>query len=82
MTTFDTLSLLEAHTIAFNHAVPKNKSEIIAITDANGRILSKAITAKKNLPSFDNSAMDGFAFRFKDTGKRLRVASTIFAGEV
>ncbi|MCB4747111.1 MAG: molybdopterin molybdotransferase MoeA [Sulfurovum sp.] len=82
MTTFDTLSLLEAHTIAFNHAVPKDKSEIITITDANGRILSKAITAKKNLPSFDNSAMDGFAFRFKDTGKRLRVASTIFAGEV
>jgi molybdopterin molybdotransferase len=73
---------MEACETAVAHARPKHEKEIISITDALGRILSKAIIAKKNLPSFDNSAMDGFAFRSSDAGSRLRVVRTIFAGEV
>jgi molybdopterin molybdotransferase len=82
MTTFDTLSLQDACEKAVNAAEKKRESEIISITDALGRIVSETIFAKKNLPSFDNSAMDGFAFRAADAGKRLKVSRTIFAGEI
>jgi len=82
VTTLDSLSLSEAYEKAIAHAVPKKESEIISSTDALGRILSKTIVAKKNLPSFNNSAMDGFAFKSSDAGKRLNVARIIFAGDV
>jgi len=82
VTTFDALPLQEACDTAVAHAIPKQEKEIISVTDALGRVLSDTLVAKKNLPSFNNSAMDGFAFRSRDAGKRLNVARIIFAGEV
>jgi len=64
------------------HAAAKTESEIITVTEALGRIIANKVTACKNLPSFDNSAMDGFAFKAVDAGKHLTVQRTIFAGEV
>lgn len=49
---------------------------------ALGRVIAEDIYAVKNLPSFDNSAMDGYAFRYEDSGKRVRVVKTVFAGDV
>lgn len=57
------------------------KSEFISINEALGRVISKDIICKKNLPSFNNSAMDGFAIKFKDAGKTLKINKTIFAGD-
>ncbi len=51
------------------------------LDDALDKVLAEDIITQKNLPSFDNSAMDGFAFRHIDAGKQLSVARTIFAGE-
>ena len=82
MTTLDAISLQKACETAIEYAQKKRESEIISITNALGRILAKEIIAKKNLPSFNNSAMDGFAFKAIDAGKRLQVVKTIFAGEV
>jgi molybdopterin molybdotransferase len=76
------VSLKEAYNLAVSHATPVKEKEVISITDALGRILSKTVISKKNLPSFNNSAMDGFAFRSSDVGKRLNVARIIFAGEI
>ena len=55
--------------------------EIISISSAIGRVLSKDIICVKNLPSFNNSAMDGFAIKFSDAGKRLKIKRVIFAGD-
>lgn len=55
--------------------------EIITIENAIGRVLSQTLFCVKNLPSFNNSAMDGFAVRVKDAGKTLKVKETIFAGD-
>lgn len=55
--------------------------EIITIDDSIGRVLSQDVTCVKNLPSFNNSAMDGFAIKASDAGKRLKVIKTILAGE-
>jgi molybdopterin molybdotransferase len=79
---FDTITLHEAVVTAVEKAKRKEGSRRVLLTEALGCILAKDIIAKKNLPSFDNSAMDGFAFRHKEAGRTLCVAKSIFAGEV
>ena len=46
------------------------------------RVVANDIYAVKNLPSFNNSAMDGYAFRHSDINKPLKVAKTIYAGDI
>ena len=41
--------------------------ERVSILDALGRVLGEDITAGRNIPPKDNSAMDGYALRFQDT---------------
>jgi molybdopterin molybdotransferase len=41
--------------------------ERVNILDALGRVLGEDITAGRNIPPKDNSAMDGYALRFQDT---------------
>jgi molybdopterin molybdotransferase len=76
------LSLAKAVETAVTSAAPVTSKETLLINRAQGRILARDIVARKNLPSFDNSAMDGFAFRGEDAGKRLRIKRTIFAGDI
>lgn len=58
------------------------KSENIGIYEACGRVLSNDIISRKNLPSFDNSALDGYAFDWEDRDEELEILEpTIFAGE-
>ena len=56
-------------------------TEMISIGEAIGRIIAKDVVCVKNLPSFNNSAMDGFAVKFEDAGKVLSINKTIFAGD-
>lgn len=42
-------------------AAPKMPSEVVALADANGRILAENIRATASLPPQDYSAMDGYA---------------------
>lgn len=74
------LNFKEALQSALSSASVTKLTEIINIKDALGRNLSKDIKCVKNLPSFNNSAMDGFAIKSQDAGKTLKVAKTIFAG--
>lgn len=78
----DTIGFKEAVALAVEKAVKKSEKEIVLISNALGRVLADDIKATKNLPSFDNSAMDGFAFRYEERGRTLRIAKRIFAGEV
>ena len=81
MTKLDTISFDDALSLALKSAQRSNRSEVVVISQALGRIVAEKIICQKNLPSFDNSAMDGFAFKHEDVGSRVRVASTIFAGD-
>lgn len=60
---------------------PKITTENIFINEALGRVLSQDVVCKKNLPAFNNSAMDGFAIKSSDAGKTLKINKTIFAGD-
>lgn len=75
------LDFKEAITQALNKASSNNLSEIVNLEDSLQRVLSKDIKCVKNLPSFNNSAMDGFAIKASDAGKTLKVVQTIFAGD-
>lgn len=58
-------------------------TESPALARCHGRVLARDIDAPLSLPSFDNSAMDGFAFRHADlheAGSALRLVGEQFAG--
>jgi len=75
------LDYQDAVKISLKNVKKGKKVEYIHIENAIGRVFSKDIICKKNLPSFNNSAMDGFSFKARDAGKKLKVVSTIFAGD-
>jgi len=56
--------------------------EKVKLQKAHGRILAKPITAKRDQPPFDASAMDGYATRLEDStvGANLKLAGTSAAG--
>lgn len=57
-------------------------AEWVSVFQALGRVLAEDMTCKKNLPSYNNAAMDGFAFKYDASLKTLNVKKTILAGDV
>ncbi|MBM0637038.1 molybdopterin molybdotransferase MoeA [Campylobacter sp. VicNov18] len=72
---FQTLKDLE------NQISSLNESEFITLEEAKDRVLIKDLYAKKNLPSFDNAALDGYAFNYADLNAPLTIKGVIFAGD-
>ena len=56
-------------------------TKILPIEQALGFVLAQDVTATYNLPSYDNSAMDGYAVMVADGGSCVKVTTTIFAGD-
>ncbi|WP_192036995.1 gephyrin-like molybdotransferase Glp [Halomonas sp. YLGW01] len=55
-------------------------SESITCEAAAGRVLAEDVAARLDVPTFDNSAMDGYALRAEDAGQWLPVSQRIPAG--
>lgn len=55
--------------------------ETVALRAARGRVLAADVFAGRNLPGFDNSAMDGYAARSAELPGTLPVAFTVAAGD-
>ncbi len=65
--------------------VRKVATEPVSFQDAVGRILAEAVVAPHDVPSFANSAMDGFAVRSSDVSTPdavLSVIEDVAAGQV
>ena len=58
------------------------KTEIIKLEESLNRILAKDIYATRDLPPYNNSAMDGYGFKYSDINSKLKVAKTILAGDI
>ena len=63
--------------------------ERIPILEALGRVLAEDISSSRDIPGFDNSAMDGYAVRAADLAKasetnpiKLAVVETVGAGQM
>ena len=63
---------------------PVTGTETVGIREAAGRILAEDVTAERDVPPHDNSAVDGYAVYFDDLDKkgatRLKVTGRITAG--
>ena len=55
--------------------------EEVQVDDALGRALTAELIARRTLPPWDNSAMDGYAVRADETATTLQVIERIFAGD-
>ena len=63
-------------------AVAPLGDETISLADAGGRVLAEAVTASRDQPPFNASAMDGWAVRFADVTQEttLTIAGESAAG--
>ncbi|MFV0562872.1 molybdopterin molybdotransferase MoeA [Malaciobacter mytili] len=61
--------------------VPTTLTQKIPLLEALNKVIAQDIICIKNLPSFNNSAMDGFAVKFEDAGKKLNIKRVIYAGD-
>ena len=61
---------------------PITDSEVVTLPQALGRVLAEDLASHIDLPPFDNSAMDGYAFNFADiaAGTPLMLIGQSFAG--
>lgn len=60
------ISFYEARNILLEQIVPVEK-EPVALEDSYGRILGEDVVAAENVPPFDRSPYDGYAFRAADS---------------
>jgi molybdopterin molybdotransferase len=80
------ISTDEALRIVLDNVAPLGV-ERVSITAALGRVIAEEIRASRDIPGFDNSAMDGYAVRAADIAGasesrpiRLKVLETVAAG--
>lgn len=66
------ISVSEALQLIDNHTKNGLKSEVIPTREAVGRVLAEDVAAQRDIPRFDNSAMDGFIFLKSDLEKGIR----------
>ena len=79
------LMVHEALAIMRAAARPPTLTEVVATLDANGRVLAVAQASTIDVPSADNTQMDGYAVRAADCtsgNATLRVTQRIPAGQV
>jgi molybdopterin molybdotransferase len=62
-------------------AARRMPAESVRLADAVGRVLADDVAAPIDLPSWDNSALDGYAVRAAEAAGGLTVAGTVAAGD-
>ncbi len=60
--------------------IKKVSYEIVPIENTQNRISAQSIFAKYSLPTFNNSAMDGYGVKLNDINKKIKVVDNILAG--
>ncbi|MBR8833033.1 MAG: molybdopterin molybdotransferase MoeA [Stigonema ocellatum SAG 48.90 = DSM 106950] len=63
------LSVRDTEAIILNLVQPLDKyqdTEVVDLLTASGRVLATPVSSKLDFPHWDNSAMDGYAVRYKD----------------
>lgn len=85
----DVISLDAARAILDTAGAPVDRVETVALSDANGRVLASAVTARADVPPFSRAGMDGYAVRAGDTRgatrdrpRTLTKVATVYTGEV
>jgi molybdopterin molybdotransferase len=85
----ETIPLEEARQLIAEACRPIDRTERIALLDANGRVAAADVQSTRDVPPFSRAGMDGFAVRAEDTfgasryePKTLRVIEKVYTGMV
>ena len=85
----DTIALDDARRLIAGACVPIDRTERIAILEANGRVAAATVQSVRDVPPFARASMDGYAVRAEDTfgasrhePKTLRMVDTVYTGQV
>jgi molybdopterin molybdotransferase len=85
----ETIPLEEARQLIAAACRPIERTERVALIDANGRAASVAVHSTRDVPPFSRAGMDGFAVRAEDTfgasryePRTLRVIEKVYTGMV
>jgi len=80
----DAMSVADAQRIIHDVVEPVQATEKVALRSALDRVLAQDLISPINVPSHDNSAMDGYALRGTDLDTQqavtLQIVGTAFAG--
>lgn len=79
--TVETFISVEEAREAILSRVHRLASQRVLLSDALHRRLAETISAPEDSPAFDNSAMDGFAFRYAECRHELEVVGESAAGK-
>ena len=74
------ISVEAALEIVLKH-VPPTQTIRLPVKDALGYVVALDLIATMDAPAFDQSAMDGYAFRWEDGGKALLIDGAVAAGD-
>ena len=72
------INICQAREIILKNIFPVKKSELIKIEPALGRVCVSEVKSRENIPPFNNSAMDGFAIKARDSHKVSRNSPKVF----
>lgn len=77
------ISVQEALNTMLVQITPVSECVTVSLANSQGHILAEDVLSPLNMPPFDNSAMDGYAFRFAEwvEGQALAIAGTALAGQ-
>lgn len=77
------MSVQEALNTMLAQITPVSECVTVSLANSQGHILAEDVLSPLNMPPFDNSAMDGYAFRFAEwvDGQTLAIAGTALAGQ-
>lgn len=80
-TTREMISVESARGLIAQHVSPQPAARV-PLAQAHRRVLAEAAVANEEMPAFDRSAVDGYAWRADDPVERFRVVAEIEAGAV
>ena len=85
----ETIPLDEARALVAEASIPIERTELIALREAHGRVIARAAISTGDVPPFDRAAMDGYAVIAADTfgassfePKTLDCIEAVFTGQV
>lgn len=75
------MSVMQARQFIQQFLSPVIETENVPVMQSLGRVLAANIVSPSHAPNYNNSAMDGFAFKFSANLKTLKIIGTAFAGK-
>ena len=75
------MSVAQARQFIKQFLTPVTETETVSTMQALGRVLAADIVSPSNVPNHNNSAMDGYAFKYSEGAKIIKVIGSAFAGK-